>query len=38
MMQTLQLKYNNQTGSMLVVQTTLLPLLQVRNSLEFLVF
>ena len=39
MMQTSQLKkHNNQTGSTLVLQTTLLPLLQVLNSLEVLVF
>ena len=38
MMQTSQIKYNNQTGSTLVLQTTLLPLLQVQNSLEVLVF
>ena len=38
MMQTLQLKHNNQTASTLVLQTTLLPLLQVLNSLEVLVF
>ena len=38
MMQTSQLKCNNQTGSTLVLQTILLPLLQVQNSLEVLVF
>ena len=31
MMQTSQLECNNQTGSTLVLQTTLLPLLQVLN-------
>ena len=36
--QTLQLKHNNQTGSTLVLWTILLPLLQVQNSLEVLVF
>ena len=35
---TLQLKHNNQTGSTLVLWTILLPLLQVQNSLEVLVF
>ena len=38
MTQTLQLKCNNQTGSTLVLRTTLLPLLQVQNRLEVLVF
>ena len=38
MMQTSQLKCNNQTGSTLVLWTTLLPLLQVQNRLEVLVF
>ena len=38
MMQTLQIKCNNQTGSTLVLQATLLPLLQVQNRLEDLVF
>ena len=38
MTQTSQLKCNNQTGRTLVLQTTLLPLLQVLNSLEVLVF
>ena len=38
MMQTLQLKCNNQTGSTLVLWTILLQLLQVQNSLEVLVF
>ena len=38
MTQTSQLKYNNQTGSTLVLQTALLPLLQVQNRLEVLVF
>ena len=38
MTQTSQLKCNNQTGSTLVLQTTLLPLLQVQNRLEVLVF
>ena len=38
MMQTSQLKCNNQTGSTLVLWTILLPLLQVQNSLEGLVF
>ena len=38
MMRTSQLKHNYRTGSTLVLQTTLLPLLQVQNSLEVLVF
>ena len=38
MMQTLQLKHNNQRGSTLVLWTTLLPLLQVQKRLEVLVF
>ena len=38
MTQTLQTKHNNQTGSTLVLQTTLLTLLKVQNSLEVLVF
>ena len=38
MMQTSQLKCNNQTESTLVLWTILLPLLQVQNSLEVLVF
>ena len=37
-MQTLQLKCNNQTERTLVLWTILLPLLQVQNSLEVLVF
>ena len=36
--QTSSIKCNNQTGSTLVLQTTLLPLLQVLHSLEVLVF
>ena len=38
MMQTSQIKHNNQTGSTLQLQTTLLPLLQVQKRLEVLVF
>ena len=38
MMQTSQLKCNNRTESTLVFWTTLLPLLQVQNRLEVLVF
>ena len=38
-MRTLQSKkHNNQTGSTVVLQTTLLPLLQVLNGLEVWVF
>ena len=38
MMQTLEIKCNNQTGSTLVLQTTLIPPLQVQNRLEVSVF
>ena len=38
MTQTSQLKCNNQAGSTLVLWTILLPLVQVQNSLEVLVF
>ena len=37
MMQTSQLKCNNQTGSTLVLWTTLLPLLRVQNRFDVLV-
>ena len=38
MTQTLEIKCSSQTGSTLVLWTTLLPLLQVQNRLEVLVF
>ena len=38
MTQILQIETNNQIGSTLVLWTTLLPLLQVQNRLEVLIF